>query len=284
MRLLLALAAALSLTACGEPAHVWPPASPPLWEVTGRNGEQAWLLGTIHALPDGVEWHTDAIDRAFASSDMLMVEIGNLGDTEEARQDFTKLSVSTPQPPLTLRVSKDDRPALEALMKRASLTNEDFWNVETWAAALMLSNAARATEPANGVDRALLKLGKPVRALESYTAQFARFDSLPESDQRALLAGVVREAGTDRDRDNVTAWLTGDLDALERQMNREFLGTPGLSGPLLIDRNHYFAGAINVALVQRHKPFVAVGAGHMLGPDGLPALLAARGYTVRRLP
>ena len=284
IRLLLALAGALALAACGAPENrTWPAPSPALWQVSGEHGERAWLFGTIHALPDGVVWRTRQIEQAFADSDLLMVEIGNLGDARDAQRAFEAFAKGPPQSPLSTRVAPADRPALTALMARAGLTDDDFWNVETWAAALMLSNAARDSETGNGVDRALLAEGKPVEGLESYTQQFDRFDRLPAEDQRALLAGVAHEAQAERADERIVAWLTGDLAALERQMNGEFLGSPGLRGPLLVERNHDFASRIAGAIEQRRRPFVAVGAGHMIGPDGLPALLAARGYTVTRL-
>jgi len=284
IRLLLALAGALALAACGAPRdRAWPAPSPALWEVSGEHGERAWLFGTIHALPDGVAWRTPQFERAFAASDLLMVEIANLGDARDGQRAFDAFAKGPPQPPLSTRVAPADRPALTALMARAGLTDDDFWNVESWAAALMLSNAARASETGNGVDRALLAENKPVEGLESYTQQFSRFDRLPAEDQRALLAGVAREAQAEQADERVTAWLTGDLAALERQMEGEFLGSPGLRGALLVARNRYFATRIGAAIERRHRPFVAVGAGHMLGADGLPALLAARGYTVTRL-
>ena len=88
-RPLLALASVLALAACGEPAReAWPEPSPALWQVTGRNGEKAWLFGTIHALPDGAEWRTPALERAFAESDLLMVEIGDLGNSSAAAEAF----------------------------------------------------------------------------------------------------------------------------------------------------------------------------------------------------
>jgi len=284
IRLLCALAAALALVACGQaPEHDWPAPKPALWELAGEHGERAWLFGTIHALPDGVKWRTPKFEQAFAASDLLMVEIGNLGDADEARRVFETFAQGPPQPPLSTRVAPADRPALAALVARAGMTDEDFWNTESWAAALILSNAARDSEAANGVDRALLQEGKPVEALESYTLQFDRFDRLPPAEQTALLAGVAREAQLEDTVEHVTAWLTGDLPTLERQMNGEFLSSPGLRGPLLVERNQYFAARIATAIEQGRKPMVAVGAGHMIGPDGLPALLATRGYTVTRI-
>ena len=67
---------------------------------------------------------------------------------------------------------------LTALMQRAGMDDADFWDTETWAAALLLSNAVRDSDTANGVDRDLLDDGKPVEALESFAGQFARFDAL----------------------------------------------------------------------------------------------------------
>jgi len=282
-RLLLALAGALALAGCGEPAREWPAPSPALWEVSGRNGEKAWLFGTIHALPNGVEWRTRAFERAFARSDLLMVEIGDLGDSGAAARAFKDFATTQGMPALSARAAPADRPAVGALMDRAGMDDADFWDTETWAAALILANAVRESESGNGVDRDLLDDGKPVEALETFAAQFDRFDRLSESDQRRFLAAVAREAGREDAEAQAEAWLTGDLDALERRIERELNAQPALRQALLTERNAYFAARVAETMEKRRAPFVAVGAGHMLGPGGLPAQLAERGYSVRRV-
>jgi uncharacterized protein YbaP (TraB family) len=286
MHRLIALACALSLAACGEPpggsGRDWPEPSPALWEVSGRNGERAWLFGTIHALPDGADWRTPAFERAFAGSDLLMVEIGNLEDSSAGAKAFDRFARTRGLPALSVRVAPGDRPALRALMQRAGMDDAVFWDTETWAAALILADAVRESDSGNGVDRDLLDDGKRVEALETFTGQFARFDSLSETAQRELLASMARDAEA-RPDERVSAWLTGDLADLEAEMEDGFANQPALRETLLVDRNALFAARIVATIEGRQVPFVAVGAGHMLGPDGLPALLAERGYTVRRV-
>jgi uncharacterized protein YbaP (TraB family) len=212
-----------------------------------------------------------------------MVEIGDLGNARAAAEAFDTFATAQNLPALSTRAAPADRPALLALMERAGMDDADFWNTETWAAALILGNAARESETGNGVDRDLLDDGKPVGALETFAAQFARFDRLDEPAQRALLASMARDVARERTDARVTAWLTGDLAKLAAEMDGALLDQPALRETLLTERNDYFAARIVEAIEGRREPFVAVGAGHMLGSEGLPALLAARGYTVTRI-
>ena len=145
-----------------------------------------------------------------------------------------------------------------------------------------MRNAARVQACPERLAGPASRRGKPVEALESFAGQFARFDGLDETAQRELLADIARETTSD-ETDEVTAWLTGDLADLQGELDDLFLDQPQLRQTLLIDRNEFFAARIIEAMEERHHPFVAVGAGHMLGPEGLPALLAARGYTVARV-
>lgn len=287
LRFLFAVLGALALAGCQsepeKPPRDWPSPSPALWEVTGRNGEQGWLFGTIHALPDGAEWRTPVFEKAFAASDLLLVEIGNLGDAQKAADAFQAYAKTSPQPPLSSRVAPQDRAVLAALMDRAGMSDDDFWDVKTWAAGLILANAVRESDAGNGVDRALLAKGKPVEGMETFSGQFARFDGLGPLQQRELLAGIAHEAALDQTDERIEAWLTGDLAVLEGQMKQGYLMTPALREALLTDRNRLFAARVATALEQDRKPFVAVGTAHMLHSDGLPAMLARRGYEVKRI-
>jgi len=279
---LLALALAAMLAACGGSARDWPPPSPALWEISGPNGQAGWLFGTIHALPKGVQWRTPALDAALDRADLLVVEVANLGDGKSGKGAFAAVSTSPGLPPLLERVAPGDRAMLSQALRRAGMDEADFGTIESWAAALIIANRTRSGDSANGVDRALLARGLPVMGLEGFAEQFAIFDRLAQADQAELL----RLTAQDTDRDDHTAqeaWLTGDLATLEREELSGVLADPELHEALIGGRNRAWVPRIVRVLESGRHPLVAVGAGHMMGDEGLPALLAAQGYTVKRI-
>jgi uncharacterized protein YbaP (TraB family) len=279
-RALAALALAL-LAACGSPARDWPEPRPALWEVSGPHGERGWLFGTIHALPDGVAWETPRFDAAFGQAGVLVVEIANLSDRAGSTA-FERAATSPGLPPLLQRMPAEDRPAVAGAMRRAGYSEEDFARYETWAVAVIIANGTRAGKADNGIDLALLDRAKPVEGLETFAGQFAIFDRLAPPDQAELLREVGEHAPED-ERTASVAWLTGDLETLSRTELAGVLADPELRRALVVDRNRAWAAHVAALLDSGRRPFVAVGAGHMIGDIGLPALLAARGYTVRRI-
>lgn len=281
------LAGALWLAGCGadvaDEGRDWPSPSPAIWEVRGPAGQVGWLFGTVHALPADIEWRTPRLDEALAQADLLVVEIAELGDDRAAQEAFASVSRTPGLPPLARRVAEADRPALAALLREARIDEDDLRDVESWAAALILGSAVRDYDAAKGVDRVLLAEADRVLGLESHAAQYARFDALSDTAQARLLTGIAKELQRDEQAARIEAWLTGDLDRLEALSTGGILEMPELREALLVSRNRQWAGRIARLIESGERPFVAVGAGHMLGEEGLPALLEARAFTVRRV-
>jgi uncharacterized protein YbaP (TraB family) len=276
---------ALALVACGPPAQE---ARPALWQIDGPGGQRGWLFGTIHATPRPYDWRTRAVSEALARSDRIVVEIAALGDDAATARVFARLAHTPGQPPLAARIDPRLRPALASLLAKAGLNAAAFADVETWAAALMLAQAATPDDhPEWGVDRALLAdhAGKPVRELEGAERQLALFDRLPEPAQRTLLAQAVAGASTaGADAAKLAeAWRKGDIDTIAAETRQGILADETLRAALFTGRNARWAAAIADGLQHGARPFVAVGAAHMAGPDGLPVMLSARGYRVSRI-
>ncbi len=277
--------AAAWLAACDRVDWVtqndWPPPAPALWEVRKEERTVAYLFGTIHALPPGLNWRSAALERALARSGVLVVEIARLSDASGRATAFDALSHTADLPPLPRRVPPASAPQIAALLDRAGMEAGDFTDTETWAAALVLASATRTGDSAAGVDRALIDEADNVFGLESHADQFARFDALSQGAQGQLLLGVAGDAGTDP-APRVEAWLTGDLAALEQLAMAPISASPELTAALVTRPNQVWLARIVALIEQDRTPFVAVGAGHMIGPGGLPALLSRRGYQVRR--
>lgn len=284
---LLALACLL-VAACGSQRDKAPPAHPAIWAIENRDGATiGWLFGTIHALPDNTRWESPVLDRALAQAGVLAVEVSDLSDKAAIGRIFNRLATNNPGPPLARRLDPKTRSRLAALFARDGIDSHHFDGMETWAAALAIAQLDQPGSADNGVDLALISrfAGRPVTELEGAARQLSVFDTLPQSEQRDLLKGVLDESDEPpQDRSElVRAWAAGDLKRLERLSRKGILADPELYDALLRNRNRDWASKIADMLIAGQQPFVAVGAAHMLGKDGLPALLTIHGYTVRRI-
>lgn len=253
--------------------------------VEGPGGGKAWLFGTIHSSERPLAWRTPAIERALGQSDAVMVEVANLADEADVAATFARLAKSEGKPPLSRRIAADERPALAALLRKSGYGDDDFAAMDTWAAALTLARtSAEDNDIRNGVDRAVVAAAglRPVIELEGAKRQLGLFDSLPEADQRDLLAAVVAEAGRP-ETDLARSWRTGDMAAIEKETRRGLLADPELREVLFTRRNREWAERIMAEMKSGRRPFVAAGAAHMAGPEGVPAILAGRGYRVTRV-
>jgi uncharacterized protein YbaP (TraB family) len=277
---ILAALAALALGAC----RAAPPAHPALWQIEGPHGEKAWLFGTVHALPERLDWRQGRVAEALAASDLLVLEVARI---EEAPRAFAALSQSPGLPPLRERTSPALRPALDRVLRETGLGAADLDGLETWAAALTIEQALASKagiERENGIERELVaSYRRPVDQLEGAPAQLSIFDRLAEEDQRVLLDSVLRESSHPDDADLARAWARGDMAPIEAEITRGLLADPELRAALLTGRNRAWADRLGGMVRQGKHPFIAVGAGHMAGPEGLPALMAAQGWRVTRL-
>ena len=277
---------ALLLAACQQTE----PARPAIWQVDGPHGERAWLLGTIHALPNPISLDSPAFLRAKKEAGSLVVEVAALADDKRTALAFHKLSAVAVAPAIADRANQADRAALSKLLADTKTPPDRFNQMDTWAAALALAQAISAgsgDDSGNGADRLILKemQGKPLKEFEGAKRQLAIFDALPESEQRDLLSAVIRSAPTARKdgRALQQAWLRGDVAALEALDHDGLLADPELRDALLIQRNADWVRQLSAMLKQGKKPLVAVGALHLVGKDGLVARLQAQGFKVTRL-
>jgi len=108
---------------------------------------------------------------------------------------------------------------------------------------------------------------------------------LPESAQRAfLLATLDDPAKAKADFAKMLgAWEKGDPAAIEKSFADDPEFTPELRDLLIRQRDRNWADAIAKRMDQPGTVFVAVGAGHLVGPDSVQKMLAEKGLKVTRV-
>jgi uncharacterized protein len=126
--------------------------------------------------------------------------------------------------------------------------------------------------------------GKEVIALETAESQIDRMDRMPMAVQEQMLRSTLRGLGSTTAAlgSIVAAWKRGDAAGLQKMLLSEFEGLPGAYQSLVVERNRNWMPQLDACLARRSPCFVVVGAAHLVGPDGLLALLQRKGYRVEQ--
>lgn len=288
--LLALLVAPLLLVGCDKPPTR--KATPAVWVV--RDADTVlYLTGTVHLLPDDIDWRNGPIVAAMADAQELITE---LSPAELDRVAQVAPSYFT-GPNSIAPVDRFDPPLRAAFLKLAAddlLDRADAAKLDDWALALMLARSVAAEAGLDGragMDNGLIAefgdAGKLRRGMESAADQFAQFDAIPSAEQRIMLNRLMQEiaAGNADDRlfETITAWRRGDVDALAEIVARDAKIAPATHKLMLVDRNRRWTEWIVQRMRKPGRTLVAVGAAHLAGPESLPAILATRGLEPQRM-
>ncbi len=260
-----------------------------LWKVsTGKS--ELYLLGSIHFLKKENYPLPATMEKAFAGADSVVFEM-DLDSAGSGNQQMVLLSKGMYQDnqSLSKKIGKDSYELARKSMNSFGLPIEQMEKFKPWFISLTLMTLKlqmSGFNPEYGVDKHFFteskKTGKRIISLETFEEQTDMFDGLPEKDQEMLLVQTVTELERmdSEVRELVNAWSRGDADKMEKMILKSYRDHPVLYERLVLQRNKKWLLRIGELLNQRGTHIMIVGAGHLVGRDGLVSELQQRGYTI----
>ena len=268
-----------------------------LWEV--RKGKQVgYLLGTIHVgRPEFYPLPPSRLAQ-LKRADAIVLE-ADVSDSARAVAATQKYAVyADGAPGLETRLTPQLRQRVEAVLARNQLDIAPMMRMKPWMLGnvLALFEAAQAGYvPALSVEAYLMRVAKtdskPILEFEGIERQFELFEKAPWATQIAFLEEALKAVETRGARRElnriVQAWETADRASLERLLaemrTQSSAGSRFTVDTILLGRHPAMVRKIETMMADGKKYVFAVGALHLVGPQGLVELLRARGYTLTEL-
>lgn len=264
-------------------------AKPPIWILRDPDSVIT-IFGSVHVLPEGLDWRPEALTGAIARADDIWFETDlDAAAALAAQRESQARGWLPPGGSLSAMLTPPGRVRLARAATALALSVTELDKMRPWYAELTLAAAlyqAGGATGVNGVERQVSDAAPPAiprRAFESPAEQVAVFADAPVADQLASLEHTLQQidqAPGDYG-ELVRAWMRGDIEALDAQAVRPLRETsPGLYAALVARRNARWTERLLDRLRGSGRTVVVVGVGHLVGRDGLPAMLRARGVKV----
>ena len=250
--------------------HQQAPRYPALWVINDHD-TVIYLFGTFHALDQRSEWFGQAVKTAFVASDQLILE--------------TLVPKPIPSRPVhgTGDLGPIARPQPATPIAQLAPSASFLATTKT----VMTAGRSKGMSVAHGADAVLRdaadESGKPVGGLESFQFQMTMFRSLPRSPQPAPQDTKAVHAMGSMLSDLQSAWSRGEIDRFVPLMMKMRSQSPQMYRTMFDERNSRWAHWIAERMKAPGTVFVAVGAGHLAGPDSVQSKLAGLGVRSERV-
>lgn len=261
-----------------------------LWSVGGGEGGTSHLFGTFQAPEEKLGGLPREVLRAFDAARRLVVETRpDAYSTDRFREAATFRRGQS----LREALGPEDFERAAASLEAFGLPKEVVNQLKPWAILLNLGVAggAQASPPDARLAALAEARGLPIEPLEGLEEQIFTFDEWPMESQVALLRHTLAHPAEipRRAERMLAAYLRGDLAGIARSGEEHAARFPevaphhaSLTKRVLHDRSMVMAHRMQRGL-RGGGSFVAIGALHLYGPKGVPALLEKAGYRMTRV-
>jgi uncharacterized protein YbaP (TraB family) len=253
------------------------------------------ILGSVHVGKEGIYPLDRTITEPFVAAQALVVEV-NLEALEPAELLVLVLTRAMLPEGETLRdrLSPEAWDRVTAGLQQLGVSVEPLLTYEPWFVAMNLIGVRTVAEgflPELGIDSHFIGRAEghmPILELETAEFQIDLFDSMsPEVQELMLLDSIEGDMQTGGDIEELMKlWEAGDAAGLEQLVLDAALEDPTfepLFQRMVVDRNHTMTARIEELLRLYDSLYVVVGAGHVVGDEGIVSLLRNKGWEVEQL-
>jgi uncharacterized protein YbaP (TraB family) len=263
-----------------------------VWKVTAKQGGTIYLAGSVHLLSAKYYPLKPVFDTAFSRSDLLVEEV-DMADmlASDSQMEMLSRGMLPPGQSLEKLITPETYKATARKVEALGLPIEPLKRFKPWMLAITLQGMEwqKAGFDADlGLDKHFYDkakaAGKRVQGLETLQYQISRFDEMPMDQQDRLLAETLKELDTTKEEFTklADAWQAGDAPQVEKLALEDLRSEPAMYRRLLVERNQQWLPKIEALFSRPASAFVVVGAAHLIGPDGLLAVLKSKGYTIEQ--
>jgi len=254
------------------------------WEISG-NGlkDTSYIYGTMHSQDSRIFQFKDGVEGAFNNSDIYAMEL-NIDSIDKSKM-------------ISELIMKNDRSLDKLLSKKEYLIVEKFFSdslnmqlfifnkMQPLYTAQLLTLKQVGNQEQDALDIYFFNLAKKQNkialGLESMEEQLSAFSSIPYKLQAKELLNAVENYSNNDFSNLMNLYLEENLDeilTLQKGEDNDKLNKIIIK-ELLNKRNVNLANR-SIPLIEKASTFIAIGAAHLPGEDGVIEILRKKGYTV----
>ncbi|MBC7889722.1 MAG: TraB/GumN family protein [Ferruginibacter sp.] len=257
-----------------------------LWEISGRGlKNSSYLFGTFHLMCKNDIRFSEQLKTAVSNSGVVYLEM-DMDDPAILLGGLLMMNMKDGKKLKDLYNADEYQKLIAYFKDTLHMPVGMLQSTKPFFLAALLYPKMMPCKTVSGVEEELMKLAKQqkkeIKGLETMEFQAAVFDSIPYEEQaKELLKSIDSMVSYQKYFDTMIAvYKTQRLMEIEKLFKDSEFGMEDHQDLLLNDRNKNWVAQLKT-IMKGQSVFIAVGAGHLVGKEGLISLLRKEGYTLK---